>query len=297
MSSFANFKVLNSQYLSFALWDSQPNYTDESPDNMKSKYALVTGASEGIGLAFCKVLASKGYNIILVARTLEKLKNSAKTLERSFDIETHVIPTDLAAPNAAQNLFDEVLSRNISVDLLVNNAGLLLNGFFKDIDLASQEKLLQCNIVALTSLSHLFANDMAQRGAGRIVNLASTAAWMAIPNQNIYAASKAYVLSFSHALADEMRASGSGVTVTVVCPSYTDTKMLDNPDQGGVMKIPSSMVLSPDYVAKKGIEACLAGKHTCIPGLSNRVGMAVIQLFPKMWVTKLFGRWYRQLQQ
>lgn len=263
---------------------------------MTPKYALVTGASEGIGFEFCKVLASKGYNILLVARTLSKLQIAANTLEHNFNIETQVISSDLAAPRAAQNLFEEVLSRNISVDLLVNNAGLLFNGFFKDLALESQEKLLQCNIVALTSLSHLFANDMALRGSGRIVNVASTAAWMAIPNQNIYAASKAYVLSFSHALADEMRASGSSVTVTVVCPSYTDTKMLDNPDQGGVMKIPNSMVLSPEYVAKKGIEACLAGKHTCIPGLSNRVGMAIIQLFPKMWVTKLLGRWYRQLQ-
>jgi len=297
MSPFANFEALHCQYLSFTMCDSQPNDINESPDNMKSKYALITGASEGIGFEFCKVLASKGYNIILVARTLEKLQNAAKTLERSFDIETQVISSDLAAPNAAQNLFAEVLSRNISVALLVNNAGLLFNGFFTDIELAGQEKLLQCNVVALTSLSHLFANDMLQRGSGRIVNLASTAAWMAIPNQTIYAASKAYVLSFSHALADEMRASGSGVTVTVVCPSYTDTKMLDNPDQGGVMKIPNAMILSPEYVARKGIEACLAGKQTCIPGLSNKIGMAVIQLFPKMWVTKLLGRWYRQLQQ
>jgi len=297
VSSFANFYGLQCQYLSFTLWDSQANDIDESPNNMKSKYALVTGASEGIGFEFCKVLASKGYNIILVARTLEKLQNAAKTLERSFDIETQVISSDLTAPNAAQNLFNEVLAKNISVDILVNNAGLLFNGFFIDIDLANQEKVLQCNILALTSLSHLFANDMAQRGSGGIVNVSSTAAWMAIPNQNIYAASKAYVLSFSQALADEMRASGSGVTITVVCPSYTDTKMLDNPDQGDVMRIPNSMILSPEYVAKKGIEACLAGKHTCIPGLSNRIGMAVIQLFPKMWVTKLFGRWYRQLQQ
>jgi len=297
MSSFANFKRLYCQYLPFTLWDTQTNDTDESIDNMTPKYALVTGASEGIGFEFCKVLASKGYNILLVARTLSKLQIAANTLEHNFNIETQVISSDLAAPRAAQNLFEEVLSRNISVDLLVNNAGLLFNGFFKDLALESQEKLLQCNIVALTSLSHLFANDMALRGSGRIVNVASTAAWMAIPNQNIYAASKAYVLSFSHALADEMRASGSSVTVTVVCPSYTDTKMLDNPDQGGVMKIPNSMVLSPEYVAKKGIEACLAGKHTCIPGLSNRVGMAIIQLFPKMWVTKLLGRWYRQLQQ
>jgi uncharacterized protein len=263
---------------------------------MKSKYALVTGASEGIGFEFCKVLASKGYNILLVARTQEKLQKSAKTLEQLFNIETQVISCDLAHPNAAQKLIEDVSALHISVDLLVNNAGLLFNGYFKDIDLAKQEQLLQCNIVALTSLSHLFANDMTKRGAGRILNVSSTAAWMSIPNQNIYAASKAYVLSFSHALSNELRAANTGVTVTAVCPSYTDTKMLNNHEQGRVMQIPKWMMLSPEFVAKKGIEACLAGKPTCIPGLSNWAGMAVIQIFPKMWITKLFGWLYRRSQ-
>lgn len=263
---------------------------------MKSKVALVTGASEGIGFEFCKVLAAKGYNILLVARNLEKLQKAARTLEQSYNIEAQVITCDLAAPNAAQHLFDEVQSLHLSIDILVNNAGLLFNGYFKDIDLASQENLLHCNIVALTSLSHLFSNDMAKRGDGRILNVASTAAWMAIPNQNIYAASKAYVLSFSHALADELKAAKTGVTVTAVCPSFTDTKMLTNPHQGQVMNIPQIMKLAPEYVAQKGIEACLAGKPTCIPGLSNRIGMAFIQTFPKMWVTRLFGRLYRRAQ-
>jgi len=264
---------------------------------MKHKFALVTGASEGIGFEFCKLLASKGYNIVLVARTLEKLQKAANSLEESFNIHAHVISCDLASPNAAQSIFDEVSSLNMEVELLVNNAGLLFNGFFKEIDLSSQESLLQCNIVALTAITHLFANDMSKRGSGRILNVASTAAWMAIPNQNVYAASKAYVLAFSHALADEMRAAKTGVTVTAVCPSYTDTKMLANPEQGAGVKLPSFMILTPDYVARKGIEACLAGKTNCIPGLSNRLGMAFIQLLPKMWVAKLFGAWYRNAHQ
>jgi len=260
---------------------------------MKAKYALVTGASEGIGFEFCKELASKGYNILLVARNLEKLKNAAQVLERSFNIETHVLSCDLSAPSGPENLFEEVLSLNLEVGVLVNNAGLLFNGFFKDIDILAQQALLQCNITALTSLTHLFANDMATRGFGRILNVASTAAWMAIPNQAIYAASKAYVLSFSHALADEMNAANTGVTVTVVCPSYTDTKMLANPQQGDSISIPKVLIQSPEFVAKKGVDACLAGKHTCIPGLSNRIGMALVQFIPKYWVAKLFGRWYR----
>lgn len=263
---------------------------------MKSKFALVTGASEGIGFEFCKVLAAKGFNLVLVARNLDKLQKAALILEQSFNIEAHVISCDLAAPNAAQKLFDDVQSSNFSIDVLVNNAGLLFNGYFKDIDLSAQENLLHCNIVALTSLSHLFSNDMTKRGGGRILNVSSTAAWMAIPNQNIYAASKAYVLSFSHALDNELKAANTGVSVTALCPSYTATKMLDNPDQGSVMAIPKSLILAPEYVAKKGIDACLAGKHTCIPGLSNQIGMSLIQMIPKMWVTKLFGFLYRRSQ-
>lgn len=263
---------------------------------MKTKFALVTGASEGIGFEFCKVLASKGYNILLVARTVEKLQKAAGELEQAFNVETQIIACDLAEPRAGQALFDQVVALNISVDVLVNNAGLLFNGYFRDIDLQEQDNLLQCNMVALTALSHLFSNDMAARGEGRILNVASTAAWIAIPNQAVYAASKAYVLSFSHALANELKAANTGVTVTVVCPSYTDTKMLDNPDQGRVMKIPDSLVLAPEYVAQQGIAACLAGKPTCIPGVSNLIGMALVQMLPKMWLTNLFGRMYRRAQ-
>ncbi|WP_250657172.1 SDR family NAD(P)-dependent oxidoreductase [Alkalimarinus coralli] len=263
---------------------------------MKEKYALVTGASEGIGFEFCKVLASNGYNIVLVARTQQKLENAASELENSFSIKTAVIACDLASPDAAQVLFDKVTSLNIAVDILVNNAGLLFNGYFKQIALKDQENLLHCNIVALTALSHLFANEMATRGGGRILNVASTAAWMAIPNQALYAASKAFVLSFSQAFANEMKAANTGVSVTVVCPSYTATKMLDNPAQGRVMKIPAFLILAPDYVAQKAVNACLAGRPTCIPGLSNQIGMALIQMLPKMWVAKVIGRLYRRAQ-
>lgn len=260
---------------------------------MNSKYALITGASDGIGFEFCKVMASKGYGIILVARNAMKLADAAKNLADSLNIETHAISCDLAEPFAAQTLFNEVKERGIEVDVLINNAGMLFNGPFSDIALSSQEKLLQCNIVALTALTHLFCAAMTHRGSGRILNVASTGAWMAIPGQNVYAASKAYVLSFSHALAEELRAANSGVSVTVLCPSYTNTRMLDNPEQGAGINIPTIMQLSPVYVAQQGVKACLAGNPTCIPGLSNAIAMSILQCVPKMWVAKLFGVLYR----
>lgn len=261
--------------------------------NMSTKFALVTGASDGIGFEFCKELASKGYSIVLVARNTERLEAAAKHLNDSFHVQTHIISCDLTEPSAAQTLFNKVKALGVNVEVLINNAGMLFNGFFADIALSSQANLLQCNVVALSSLTHLFLGEMTLRGSGRIMNVASTAAWMAIPRQNVYAASKAYVLSFSHALAEELKATHSNVTVTALCPSYTNTKMLDNPEQGAGINVPKFMQLSSDDVARQGIKACLAGKHTCIPGWSNIFAMFILQLLPKMWVAKLFGRLYR----
>ena len=261
---------------------------------MNCKYALITGASDGIGYEFCKVMASKGYGIVLVARNQKKLEDAAQNLANSFKVNTHVISCDFAEPLAAHTVFAEVQALGIEIDVLVNNAGMLFNGLFGDVGLSDQEALLQCNIVALTALTHLFLGEMTKRGSGRILNVASTAAWMAIPRQNVYAASKAYVLSFSHALAEELRAANSCVSVTVLCPSYTKTRMLDNPQQGAGINIPKFMQLSPEAVAQQGIKACLAGKHSCIPGPSNVVAMSVLQCVPKTWVAKLFGHLYRQ---
>lgn len=261
---------------------------------MERKFVLITGASDGIGFELCKVMASKGYGIVLVARNYEKLAKASSYLNDHFNIKTHIISCDLAEPLAAQTIFSEVKALGVDVEVLINNAGMLFNGLFVDVALSRQENLLQCNMVALTALTHLFLGEMTTRGSGRILNVASTAAWMAIPRQNVYAASKAYVLSFSHALAEELKATQSNVSVTVICPSYTDTKMLDNPEQGSGINIPKFMQLSASDVAQLGVKACLAGKHTCIPGWSNFVAMFILQSVPKMWLAKIFGALYTQ---
>ena len=128
---------------------------------------------------------------------------------------------------------------------------------------------MMVNIVTLTNLTHLFGNDMETRGTGRILNVASTAAWIPIPNQNVYAASKSYVLAFTLALADELSAAHSPVSVCALCPGYAATKMLDNPSQESKLKVPASMTQSAADVASKGIEACLSGKSCYIPGIGN----------------------------
>ena len=153
---------------------------------------------------------------------------------------------------------------------------------------------MQVNVVALTCLTHLFANDMASRKSGHILNLASTAAWMPIPNENVYAATKAFVLSFTQALADEMAALNSGVTISALCPGYTATKMMDNPDQGATLKISSDMMMAPAVVAEIGLNGCLAGKVTIVPGLSNKFVTLLSHLLPKMTFAKILGAFYRK---
>lgn len=261
---------------------------------MTTETALVTGASDGIGREFCRVLAARGFNLVLVARREDRLQAVARELQARHGVVCHVVPCDLARPQAAQGLSRTLAERGIQVDFLVNNAGLLFNGDFDRIELHKQEDLLALNVVALTALTHLMLAGMIARGHGHILNVASTAAWMGIPRQNVYAASKGYVLPFTLALAGEMRARATGVRVTALCPSYTDTRMLDNPQQGPRLTVPRFMTLRPDVVAALGVAACMAGRPLAIPGWSNRLAMALLQVLPRPWLTQIVGRLYRR---
>ncbi len=268
----------------------------DEEDDMKRPWALVTGASDGIGIEFCKDLAARGHDLVLVARREPQLRETAALVEKAHGGATRTIPCDLSLPRAAEGLHRSVVEAGIEVDFLVNNAGLLCNGYFDEIDLGRQEAMLAVNVVALTSLTHLFLRDMLARGRGHILNVASAAAWLGLPQQNVYAASKAYVASFTLALDDEVRAKRRGVGVTVLCPSYTRTKMLDNPEQGRKLRVPEAMILDPGVVAREGIEGCLRGKAIVMPGLSNRVGMSLLQALPRTLVTRLAGTLYRRGQ-
>jgi short-subunit dehydrogenase len=256
--------------------------------------ALVTGASDGIGLEFCKILARRGYDLVLVARREAVLNEISASLTAQHGIKCTVISSDLSKSKAAQTLFKATQKQGLQIDFLVNNAGLLHNGFFTQLKLADQEKMMTVNMLALTSLCHLFANDMATRQGGHILNVASLAAWMPIPNQNIYAATKAFVLSFTQALHNELKAAGTGITVTALCPGYTATKMMDNPQQGAKLAIPQNIMQSAAEVAEQGIDACLKGKTTWIPGLANRFTAAITHLFSKMALARIAGSFYRK---
>jgi short-subunit dehydrogenase len=260
---------------------------------MGNKTALVTGASDGIGLEFSDILAARGYDLVLVARREDKLNEVSAKLSEKYGVNCIVIAADLSVPQAAQTLFQRTCEQNLQIDFLVNNAGLLHNGAFTELSLAEQERMITVNVLALTSLSHLYANDMATRKKGYILNLASLAAWMAIPNQNVYAATKAYVLSFTQALANEMKAANNGVVVSALCPGYTATKMMDNPDQGAKLRIAPNMMMSAKDVAEAGIKGCLVGKSAIVPGVANKITAAITRLFSKTLLTKLVGSFYR----
>jgi short-subunit dehydrogenase len=135
---------------------------------------------------------------------------------------------------------------------------------------------------------------MSARKSGHILNVASLAGWMPIPNQNVYAATKSYVLSFTQALADELNAAGNGVVVSALCPGYTATKMMDNPDQGVKLNIAPNMMMSAKEVAEQGIRDCLSGKMTIVPGAANKITAAITHLFSKTRLTKLVGSFYRK---
>ena len=261
---------------------------------MANKIALVTGASDGIGLEFANILGARGYDLILVARREDKLNSIATTLTQEHGVNCRVIVADLSQPQAAQQLFQNTQSNNLRVDFLVNNAGLLHNGFFTELDIDAQERMITVNVLALTSLTHLYANDMSARKSGHILNVASLAGWMPIPNQNVYAATKSYVLSFTQALADELNAAGNGVVVSALCPGYTATKMMDNPDQGAKLNIAPNMMMSAKEVAEQGIRDCLSGKMTIVPGAANKFTAAITHLFSKTRLTKLVGSFYRK---
>ncbi|GAC1648786.1 MAG: SDR family oxidoreductase [Acidobacteriaceae bacterium] len=248
-----------------------------------SQTALITGASGGIGLDLAREYAAHGFNVVLVARSADKLAAVADEL-RPKGIGVEVIAQDLALPESARGLVEELAARNLQIDILVNNAGFGLLGRFDELALDEQLGIMQLNMTTLVALTGLLLPGMVARGSGRILNVASTAAFQPGPLMAVYYASKAFVVSFGEALWEELR--GTGVTVTTLCPGPVRTGFAERAGAKKSNLFKRRAVMSSPAVARAGFAACMAGKRMVIPGGCNRLGAAMVRFAPKAAVLK-----------
>jgi short-subunit dehydrogenase len=246
--------------------------------SVQGKWALVTGASSGIGAEFAQALAERGAKLILVARRTEPMEALAQTLRERHRVEVRVDGFDLALPDAAGQLKARLDAAGIAVDLLVNNAGFGVTGAFLDQPLSKITSMLDLNVVGLTALTHVFAGDMKRRGGGHILLLASVAAYQPSPVYAAYAASKAYVLSFGVALHAEL--APHNVVVTVLSPGVTDTGFFDAAGEPPTAML-KKMMMKPRPVVDIGLAALFQGKSSIVAGGMNTV---------MTWLSRLLSR-------
>lgn len=242
------------------------------------KFALVTGATSGIGYELCKLLARDNYNLVLVARNEDNLKKSAAEISAISDVAVHIITADLFKPDAAKEVYSKVKSLGITVEVLVNDAGQGEWGRFFKTDLQREVDLVQLNIISLMSLTKYFLQEMVERNSGRILQLASSLAKAPTPYMAVYAASKAFVLSFSEALVKELE--DTNVTVTSLLPGATDTDFFHKAKAENTIVYKESSLYDPEEVAKAGYEALMKGDATIQPGFKNKADGALSFMLP-----------------
>ena len=251
--------------------------------------ALITGASSGIGEALAHCFAAAHFNVILVARSEGKLKTLAKELTQKHGVTVRVQSADLSTAGAVEHLYAAVRHQHTVVDVLVNCAGVLEQGAFASIPHASHQQIIDLNISGLTAMLSAFVPDMVKRGSGRVLNVASIAAFQPVPTLASYAASKAYVLSLSESLAEELR--GTGVTVTTLCPGITATNMLTQATGGNdkLSQLPAFLIGDVQQVADMAFAATMKGDAICVPGAFNQVAMLASRGTPKWLVRRIGG--------
>ena len=250
------------------------------------KTVLITGASSGIGKSFAQLLAAEGANLILVARREERLKEIASELATAYSISVEVIAKDLGQAGSAQALYDEVQGRGLSVDTLINNAGIGKQGDYLDESLESHHQVMQLNVISLNDLTYLFAQDMVAKGSGNILLVASIASFMPIPKFATYAATKAYVLTLGESLAAELK--DKGVIVTTLCPGGTLTEFMENSGQQ-IDGLRNLAMMSSDQVAQEGLTALQKGKRVIVPGWLYKFSIAGLRLVPRR-LQAVFGQ-------
>lgn len=250
----------------------------EPMNSFAGKWALITGASSGLGLEFAHLLASQKVNLVLAARRQEPMETLASELRRKYGVHVLVEAIDLASPGAASRLKGSLDARSVTIDILLNNAGYGLHGDFLETPIERTANMIQLNITTLTELTYLFGRDMAKRRSGHVLLVASLMAFQAVPSYAAYAATKAYVLALGEAMHDELRADG--VVVTTLCPGHTATGF-DEAAGATTSALLRLLTMMPRPVAASGIRALLQRKAMVIPGLSNKMAAFSNRLTPR----------------
>jgi short-subunit dehydrogenase len=261
-----------------------------SPAKWKNKWALVTGASAGIGKSLAEELAAVGANLVLTARRLERLRVLANTLSGKHGIQTEVFPADLSDPAAPDKILNFTRGKNLHIDLLVNNAGFGNYGEFASASLPRQLEMVQVNCAAVVNLTHLFLPAMIQKKAGDILILASTASFQAVPYISVYAATKAFDLSFAEGLAEELKPCN--IHVCALCPGSTESEFHEVANQANLPASNRRRETS-EKVAKTGLRALAAGKSYVISGTGNYLGAHFQRLVPRRLVTSIAAKMFR----
>ena len=256
-------------------------------------YALVTGASRGIGRAIALQLAQRGYDLLLVARSEDQLTALAREIGTRYQRQAHVLATDLAAPAAADTVAAWTTQYADQLAVLVNNAGYGLWGRFEQLSLAEQQNMLQLNMHLPVALIHALLPALHQAPKAYILNVASTAAYQAVPSLALYAASKAFLLSFSRGLRYELKSSN--VSVTCISPGATTTSFADRAGMGAELQATANKVsMSAEAVAEAAVAGMLAGEAEIIPGVLNKVSVGLTSLVPKGLVEKIAAGIYEK---
>lgn len=276
----------------FQLGTVDPSFHYSKVLAMSEETALVTGASRGIGRELTFLLARDGHDVVLVARSADDLQELSKLVEEECGVNAVVIPHDLARPEAAGELHEVLREQEITVDLLVNNAGFGAHGRLVDMNPSTTAAMLQLNVVSLTQLTRYLLPGMVDCGHGKILNVASTAAFQPGPLMAVYYASKAYGLSFSDALVEELR--DTGVTVTTLAPGPTGTEFRERAGlDGTLIGSGSPFIMDVESVARAGYRGLMDGKSLVVPGIMNKLHHQLVRLVPRALVRRMV-RWVQE---
>lgn len=265
---------------------------DDRKMDRKRETVLITGASSGIGYELAKVFAKKQYDLVLVARRKEKLEELKldiikHKLKEASSINITLIEKDLSLKEAPRQIFDTLCEKNIDIDILVNNAGIGMCGLFHEIDSIKDDEMIDLNIRAVTSLTKLFAKEMIKRKSGKILNVASTGSYQPGPLIAVYYGTKAYVLSFSEAIREELKPYG--VSVTALCPGATKTEFASLAGKGD-----PTLSMTAERVANIAYKGLMKGKRVIVPGLANKMALLVTRSIPRNFAAKMVRMWQEE---